>query len=322
MNDMVFDLHCDTALALLGDDLKPCSRLRNNLGHIDLTRGASLAGYAQCFAMFTFPGFAQRFHRPVTEVFQAMVSNLLRELEENRDLICQVFHPGQLRENLEQGKLSAILTLEGPAGIDYDPGRLEELYRLGFRMSTLGWNEDNPLVGSHLTGGGLTARGREYVRRCQELGILVDVSHVSDRGFWDILDITQAPIVASHSNLRSLCPSSRNLTDEMYRELAATGGTAGVNLYWDFVREHDATLDAAADHILRMLELTGRDTHISLGGDLDGCDPLVQGFSGVQDYPKLADVLLERGVPEQTIGNIYWNNAVGVMERAVRNHQK
>ncbi len=322
MNEPVFDLHCDTALALLREDLTPGSRLRENLLHIDLNRGKTLPGYAQCFAMFTYPGFVERFHRPVTEVFGAMVSNFQRELEENRDIIRQVFHPSQLRENREQGIISAILTLEGPAGIAYDPGRLEELYQLGFRISTLGWNEDNALVGSHRTGGGLTARGKEYVRRCQELGILVDVSHVSDRGFWDILDITQAPIVASHSNLRSICGSSRNLTEEMYRALAATSGTAGINLYSEFVKEADPTLEDVADHILRMLDLVGTDTHISLGGDLDGCEALPRGFSGVEDYPKLSEILEQRGLQRQTIRNIYWNNAVGVMEHAVRNHQK
>lgn len=318
----VFDLHCDTALELIGKDLKPKASLRNNNGHIDLARAKVLGGYCQCFAMFTFPKFEEWFGRPVTTVFEAMVDNLLRELEENSDLIAQARNTGDVEANLTAGKMSAILTLEGPAGIGYDPARLEELYRRGFRISTLGWNEQNSLVGSHYTGGGLTDRGREYVRECQRLGILVDVSHISDEGFWDIMKITEAPIVASHSNARNVYGHSRNLTDDMFRAICETGGTAGMNLYADFLGEKDVTLDTVCDHIFHLLELDPSGAHISLGGDLDGCEQLPDGFCGVDSYNALADRLNERGLDEKIIRNIYWHNTMGVMDRAVRIHKK
>ena len=320
----VFDLHCDTALELIGKDLKPKAPLKKNNGHIDLERAKELGGYCQCFALFTFPKFDEWFGHPVTQVFEAMVGNLLRELEMNSDTIAQARNTAEIEANLASGKMSAVLTLEGPAGIGYDPARLEELYDRGFRISTLGWNEHNCLVGSHHTGGGLTDRGREYVKECQRLGILVDVSHISDEGFWDILEITQAPIVATHSNARSVCGVSRNLTDDMFRAIAQTGGTAGINLYAGFLGtdEKAITLDDACDHVFRFLELDPSGSHISLGGDLDGCDPLPQGFTGVDCYNALADRLLERGLDEKTIRNIYWHNTMGVMDRAVRINQK
>ncbi len=322
MSYAVFDLHCDTALAL-SERAGECYRgLRRNNCHIDLTRAGALGGYVQCFAMFTFPGFEEWFHKPVTEVFDGMLSNLETELEKNADLIAKARTTAEIEANRSSGKMSAILTLEGPAGIDYDPARLEDLYARGFRISTLGWNEKNVLTGSHVTGGGLTDLGREYVRECQRLGILVDVSHISDEGFWDILDITEAPIVASHSNLRSVCGHSRNLTEDMYRALAETGGTAGINLCAPFIREEYADLDAVCDHIFRMIELTCDGRHISLGGDLDGCDELPAGFDGIQSYNSMAARLLQRGLDEATLGNIFWHNAMGVMDRAVRNHQK
>ena len=112
--------------------------------------------------------------------------------------------------------MSAILTLEGTAGIGYDPALLEDLHAIGFRISSLGWNESNPLTGSHKTGGGLTDQGREFVKEAQRLGILVDVSHISDEGFWDMMDVTNAPIIATHSNSRAVWNDSRNLTDEMF----------------------------------------------------------------------------------------------------------
>ena len=221
----VFDLHCDTALAL-SERAEQYTSLRSNHRHVDLTRAGELGGYCQCFAMFTTPDFDQWFGKPVTEVFDVMLSNLEKELELNSDTIARAGTAAEIEANHAAGKMSAILTLEGPAGIDFDAGRLEELYDRGFRISTLGWNEKNILTGSHRTGGGLTDAGREYVRECQRLGILVDVSHISDEAFWDIIRITEAPIVASHSNLRSVCSHSRNLTEDMYRAIVETGGTA------------------------------------------------------------------------------------------------
>ncbi len=317
----VFDLHCDTALAL-SERSVGYTALRSNHRHVDLTRAGELGGYAQCFAMYTTPDFDKWFQKPVTEVFDNMLSNLEKEIELNSDLIAKAGSTAEIEENRKNGKMSAILTLEGPAGINFDAGRLQELYDRGFRISTLGWNEKNILTGSHVTGGGLTDAGREYVRECQRLGILVDVSHISDEAFWDIMEITTAPIVASHSNLRSVCGHSRNLTEDMYKAIVQTGGTAGINLCAPFIKESGADFDAACDHIFRMLEIDPTGAHVSLGGDLDGCDELPEGFVGIQSYNALADRLFERGLDEKTIRNIYWNNTMGVMDRAVRNHKK
>ena len=318
----VFDLHCDTALELIGKDLKPKASLRQNQGHIDLVRAKELGGWCQCFAMFTFPKFEEWFGRPVTEVFEGMVSNLLREIEDNSDLISLARTTADINRNQDEGKMSAILTLEGPAGIDYDPARVEELFNRGFRISTLGWNEHNSLVGSHHTGGGLTDRGREYVRECQRLGILVDVSHISDEGFWDIMKITEAPVIASHSNSRAVHGVSRNLTDDMFRAICETGGTAGMNLFTAFLGNDPVDLNTVCDHIFHLMELDPDGTHISLGGDLDGCDTIPAGFTGIDSYNSLADALALRGLDEKTIRNIYWHNTMGVMDRAVRINQK
>ncbi len=317
----VFDLHCDTALAL-SERANGYKSLRRNDRHVDLERAGELGGYCQCFAMFTTPDFDKWFGKPVTEVFDVMLGNLEEELVLNADIIARAGSAAEIEENRRAGKMSAILTIEGPAGINFDAGRLEELYNRGFRISTLGWNEKNILTGSNVSGGGLTDAGREYVRECQRLGILVDVSHISDEAFWDIMKITEAPVIASHSNLRSVCPHRRNLTEDMYRAICETGGTAGINLCPPFLAAQNANVDHACDHILRMLELDPTGEHISLGGDLDGCDALPDGFVGVQSYNALAQRLLERGLDEKTIRNIYWNNTMGVMDRAVRNHKK
>lgn len=313
MNFPVFDLHCDTALALLGKDLQQAGSMRKNEYHIDLERAAQLPGYAQCFACFTTP----RDNRPggttVTQLFEREMVSVLREVEINRDLISLVYSAKEIEENRKNGKMSAILTIEGPAGFGFDPALLEDLYKVGFRITTLGWNEKNVLCGSHKTGGGLTDLGKEYVFEAQRLGMLIDVSHISDEAFWDIMEITNAPVIASHSNSRAVYDVSRNLTDDMFKAICQTGGVAGLNLYPGFLGEN-ATLDTVCNHVIHWLELDG-EKHVALGGDLDGVEALPDGFAGVQDYPKLAECLLARGVSEQTVHDIFWNNAMGVIQK-------
>lgn len=313
----VFDLHCDTASELVrrriggGDDT-----LNKNTLHIDLERAAVLPGYGQCFACFTTTRQNMGIDRGPSPLvlFERQLDAIFSQVEANSDKIRLAFSGKDIQQNYEKGLMSAVMTIEGPAGFGFDPALLEDLYNVGFRISTLGWNEKNPLTGSNVTGGGLTDQGRAYVKEAQRLGMIVDVSHISDEGFWDIMDITQAPVIASHSNSRSVCDVSRNLTDDMFLAICKTGGVAGLNLYSQFVG-NDPDLNSVCDHVFRFLDLDPSGKHISLGGDLDGCDSLPRGFEGIQDYPKLAQKLLDRGLSEQTVSDIFWNNAVGVIEK-------
>lgn len=310
----VFDLHCDTASELLGKDRCSVGSLRQNALHIDLERAATLPGYAQCFACFTSPEQNLPGNITVEDMFERQLATVIRETEANSDLIRLAYSTEEINKNRKQGLMSAILTIEGPAGFGYNPEILEDLYNVGFRITTLGWNEQNPLTGSCVTGGGLTEQGREYVRQAQKVGMVVDVSHISDEGFWDIMEITQKPIIASHSNSRAVWNTPRNLTDEMYLAICSTGGTAGINLYDAFLGEN-SDLDTVCDHILHYLQMAGSDKHISLGSDLDGVERLPVGFCGVQDYDKLAQKLLQRDLKEETVENIFWNNAIGVIQK-------
>lgn len=310
----VFDLHCDSAYALLGDDFNSAGSLHKNQLHMDLERAKELGGYAQCFACFTSPLMEQWCGTSAINMFERQLASIQREVDKNKRLIAIAYGPGDVQTNLEKGKMSAILTLEGSAGFGYDPELLQDLSLIGFRMTSLTWNESNPLAGSHLTGGGLTDQGKAFVCEAQRLGMLVDVSHISDEAFWDIMEITQAPIVASHSNSRSVCEVSRNLTDDMFRAICQTGGVAGLNQCASFVGDNP-DLDKACDHVIHWLELDPEGKHIALGGDLDGCDHLTGGFDGIQGYPKLAQRLLERGLTEKLVRDIYWNNALGVMDK-------
>ena len=312
MNVSVFDLHCDTALALLGETHNEAGSLKQNTLHIDLERASKLEGYCQCFACFTTPMMTERSNLSPIVIFERELATIQREVDKNKRKISIAYKMADVEANREKGKMSAILTIEGPAGFDFDPALLEDLHRIGFRISTLGWNESNVLTGSNVTGGGLTDQGREYLREAQRLGILVDVSHISDEGFWDIMDCTQAPVIATHSNSRALCGHSRNLTDDMFRAICQTGGVAGINQYAQFLGENP-TLDTICDHIFHFLELDPTGKHIALGGDLDGCEELAQGFEGIQSYPSLAARLLERGLSQEMLQDIFWNSAINVL---------
>ena len=315
MNFPVFDLHCDTASGLVRRKAVGAEyNLKKNTLHIDLDRAAMLPGYAQCFACFTTtqqdPGI-NRGPSPLV-FFERQLDAIYSQVEANSNIIRLAFSGKDVQRNYEKGLMSAVMTIEGPAGFGYEPELLEDLYNVGFRITTLGWNEQNPLTGSNVTGGGLTEQGRAFVKEAQRLGMRIDVSHISDEGFWDIMDITQAPILATHSNSRKLCNVGRNLTDEMFSSICKTGGVVGLNLYTSFVGEKP-NLDAFCDHVFHFLELDPDGKHIALGGDLDGCETLVEGVSGIQDYPGIADRLLGRGLSEEIIADIFWNNAVGVI---------
>ena len=318
MNFPVFDLHCDTALALLGRTANEAGCLKQNTFHIDLERASKLGGYCQCFACYTTPGMQERYGVSPIVVFERELATIQREVDKNKGQIGFAYSADEVEENQTAGKMSAVLTIEGPAGFDFDPELLENLHQIGFRISTLGWNEANVLTGSHVTGGGLTDQGREYVKEAQRLGILVDVSHISDEGFWNIMDVTEAPVVATHSNSRAVCAHSRNLIDDMFRAICETGGVAGINQYAEFLG-NAPTLDTVCDHVFHFLELDPSGTHIALGGDLDGCSDFAEGFTGVESYPALANRLLQRGAGEELVRNIFWNNALNVFRRAERN---
>ncbi len=312
MSFPVFDLHCDTLSRLLGRKMESFGSLRANDCHINLTRAEKLPGYAQCFAVFTTDLWKDKSSISPVQAFERQIVQFQREMNNNPDKIAMAYSARDVIHNFEKGLMSGILTIEGPAGFDFDPALLADLSLVGFRMTTLGWNEKNALTGSNVTGGGLTEQGREYVKEAQRNQMIVDVSHISDEGFWDIMNITEKPVIASHSNSRAVHNHSRNLTDEMFLALCQTGGLAGINMYTEFLGEK-ADIETVCNHICHFMELDPTGKHIALGGDLDGCESLPAGMDGIDDYPAIATALQGRGLDDEIIRNIFWNNALGVM---------
>lgn len=304
----VFDAHCDTALELWERQ----ASLRQNSGQWDLARAAQLPGWAQFFAFCPIcsPFVAEL---GAEAVLARAYAQFLQQLEACQLPVCR--DAAQVERQLPTG--AVLLSLEGAEGIGCDPGRLEPLRLQGFTMTGLTWNYENSLAGSHMTGQGLSARGADYVRAAQQLGMLVDVSHASDEAFWQVCRMTQGPILASHSNSRAVCPESRNVTDGMYAAICETGGVVGLNFYTEFLGRGQVDFETVWHHLDHFLQLAGDDRHVALGADLDGCDSLPDGFTGVASYPALAAYLADRGLGEETLRRLYFENLMGVYRQCM-----
>ncbi len=291
----VFDLHCDTPFELYVTG----QGLEQNQGHVSLARGKLLEKYSQVYAFCVFGG-VHASTEPSQALFGRMWENFRRELEKHRLDICPE---------------KALLALEGPEAIGCDPERLPGLRQKGFFLTTLTWNRKNPLAGSHLTGEGLTGQGIAFARQAWALGMGVDVSHLSDKAFWQLAELGEGPILASHSNSRAVCGNSRNLTDDQFRAIRDRGGLVGVNLYSLFLcQDRPATLTDVCRHMEHFLDLGGENC-LALGGDLDGCDSLPQGFTGLDSYNRLGQTLQDAGFGDRLIEKIFYDNAAAFFRR-------
>ena len=304
----VLDGHCDTAVELW----RKGESLAKNSGQISLTQAAEFPAYVQFFAFCTvWIENAQTDE----ERFASAMAYFSEQLRKHSIPLCRT--SADVSAILRKGGVGAVLSIEGAEVFGCDPGRLEELAARGVRMIAPVWNAENALAGSCMTGGGLTAQGREFVRRAQRAGIIVDVSHSSERTFWDICEIAEKPIVASHSNAKAVCGHVRNLTDEQFRAICDLGGTAGLNLYAPFLNESgEASMDDVRRHLEHFLE-RGGDGHLALGGDLDGCDVLPDGMHGLRDYALLETNFENWGFGEQIVRNLFYQSLEKVVKLCI-----
>ncbi|MBP3660618.1 MAG: membrane dipeptidase, partial [Oscillospiraceae bacterium] len=284
--------------------------LKKNNCHIDLEKAAAFDAYAQIFAFCSLAGWKDG---PVTtqELLTLPLENLRREVAENADRVGFARNTGEVAALNADGKTAILLSVEGPEVFDCDPARLRGLRADGFVTMTLTWNADNALAGWHGSGKGLTDAGRDFVREAERCGILIDVSHLSERAFWELAELSSRPVLASHSNARAVWEHSRNLTDDQLRAIGRCGGTVGLNLYADFLGEHP-DFDTLRRHLDHMLECCGED-HVTLGGDLDGCDALPRGFRDLRDYAGLYDYLLAHGYDAPLLDKLYYNNLMNLL---------
>ncbi len=317
----IADMHCDTIYELLlKKERGEPARLRENDLHVDLRRMKEAGYMLQNFALFV-----NREKWPhVTKRAEEMLALYEREIERNPDLIAPAFCFEDIELNQAAGKMSAVLALEEGGILQGSRKLLEHFFEKGVRMITLTWNYPNEIGYPNMNKDlftpdvehGLTDTGRELVEAMERLGVIVDVSHLSDAGFYDVAECTGKPFVASHSNARSVCGAARNLTDSMIRILGERGGLTGLNFCPDFLtppvigKENPGTLEAAVNHARHITDMGGIDV-LGLGSDFDGIGGHRE-LPGAQAVPVLAEALGKGGFKASEIDKILSGNVLRV----------
>ncbi len=242
------------------------------------------------------------------------LDKLLASQKELAELVCT---PGDIERITDSGRCAVILAVESGAALAGDLKNVDELAGSGVKMLTLVWNGPNELGSGQKTDQGLTPFGRQAVKRMEEAGIIVDVSHLNDRGFDELCEIAERPFIATHSNLRSVCSHKRNLTEEQFKEMVSRKGLVGVNLYEQFLADdHKGDLDSMYRHVSRMLELGGEDI-IACGSDFDGAD-IDETLDTPVKFARSAEYLLTKGIPERIIDKMFFENALDFFKKNLR----
>ena len=320
----VWDLHCDTLYELRKAERagQPKSFSKNDL-MLDLERMQKSDYLLQCLACFIQLDEGTNPLQVVMEEIDVFYRILAKYPQ-----VMQVSTPQDIAALPGSGKTGVMLTIEEGACCLDSLGVLRDLYRLGVRMMTLTWNYKNGLASPNSVPGdadtvwpcapnttdGVTAKGLEFLAEMERLHMVVDVSHLSDAGFWDVYKNTKRPFAASHSNARALCGHVRNLTDEMIRAMGERGGLIGLNYCASFLdagmdREHvKSRIVDMARHAKYLMDLGGEDI-LALGSDFDGIGGDLE-IAGAEDMPKLADGLIKEGISERVVEKIFCRNAM------------
>lgn len=328
----VIDMHCDTISEIryrLGSEQE--QSLRENSLQIDLMKMKKGGYLLQNFALFVDLAAKED---PFSSVMH-LSDVFYQEMDKNKDLIRQVRCYQDIEKNSQEGIMSALLTVEEGGVCKGDLAFLRTLYRLGVRMMTLTWNYPNEIGNPNLYqediyknvvpqfdgSRGLTETGLAFLEEMERLGMIIDVSHLSDAGFLDVLQHTTKPFVASHSNARALCRHGRNLTDEMIRAIAERGGLIGLNYFGMFLEEPNkqgefaSTVKRMAEHARHIIYVGGKEC-LGLGSDFDG----ISGALEMQDcsmLPLLEKELRKQGFHESEIEGIFYKNALKLYQQVL-----
>lgn len=334
----VFDGHNDVLLRLRRDGLNSVSAFLNGeaAGHIDLPRAhrGGLAG-GLCAAFIPSPDQPRDGNgdfpapAPPHALNETLAMfRLLLAIEAKSDGALKVCRSADdIRSSIADGRFAAVFHIEGAEAIAADLDALYVLHQAGLRTLGPVWSRPNVFAygvpfrfpATPDIGPGLSDAGKDLVRACNELRIMIDLSHMNEQGFWDIAQLSKAPLVASHSNAHALSPHSRNLTDKQLDAIRDTDGLVGINfgvlfLRDDGVRNPDTSLDVLVRHIVYIADRIGIE-RVALGSDFDGTT-IPQSLGDASGLPKLIDALRAHGFDDQAIRNIAHENWIRVLERS------
>lgn len=305
----VADAHCDTLTTI-----KNSSELRKGKNHLDFERMLEYKKWLQVFAIWTSP---REGYENILKNYNEAISSIYREANEF-DKIKIITDKESLEEAHESKQIGALISVEGGEIIGDNLENIDKLYDDGIRAVTLTWNYTNKIgAGADEDDAkiGLSDFGRRVVYKLCEKKMITDVSHAAERTFWDVSEIVNCPIMASHSNSKSVCRHRRNLTDEQFLQIVGGGGYVGINFYPVFLSDSKkADILDIVRHIEHFASLGGVE-NIGLGGDFDGVDYLPEGIRGGEDVYKLADKLLSLNYGEDAVRNIMGENFYEFLKR-------
>lgn len=317
------DLHCDTLSLAFLKGKNSISVMSEDM--VDVERLYKANAMAQFCAIFMLPDDEVPPEGIVIpgddEYIEKLVQIMHNTIEENPDKIALARNVAEMEANQKAGKVSAFLTIEDGRSVDGKMEKLEKYFDMGVRLMTLTWNFDNCFGApsskdAEAMKKGLTPFGKEAVKRMEELGMLVDVSHLSDGGFYDVVDILKVPFVASHSNCRELCNHQRNLTNDMIRNLAEKGGVSGINFFGRFLNDKQESVDSRicdmVAHINHFVRYGGEDV-IAIGTDFDGITGEHFAIKSPVQMELLFEALKKEGYTERQIEKFAYGNALRVM---------
>ncbi len=309
----VVDTHADSLGAVLRGERH--LHERSDKGQLDFPRMLEGGHTLQFFSLWVEPEYKPE--RAQARLLQ-YVDAFWSEIGAHPELITPVTDLATLEQVLSQGGLGGVPSIEGAEGVGTDPAMVRILHRLGVRLMSLTWNERNALAdgaGEEPGGGGVSRAGRAIIEEMNRVNIIPDVSHIAEAGFWDVLEISTRPVIASHSNCRELAPHRRNLSDAQIRALAEQGGVQGITFVRGFLQGSE-DLDRVIDHMMHSLEVVGSDRHVGLGSDFDGVDNPVTGLEDVTALPQLAERMSARGLSDETIGRVLGYNYIDFLRKA------
>lgn len=313
----ICDCHCDTLTELYNKN----ASLYENEQHFDIKRQIALGGGLQFCAIYV-PTEVFRYQGGLryTLCLLDKYNQEIKKLHENGIDVLQV-RTAEDAGNVLKHKAATLLAIEEGGAIDGSLEALRCLYELGVRAMTLTWSNRNDIadgINEEATGSGLTLFGKQVVAEMNRLGMLVDVSHISTAGFWSVIETSTKPIIATHSNAKSLCSHPRNLNDEQIKALEQNGGLAGITFAGQFLEEdwRNACIESVYKHIDYMLNLIGNDDHIGFGSDFDGISHPPYNIQGVQDYKPLIEYL-SKYYSDETINKITHQNVINLLQKVL-----
>lgn len=317
------DMHCDTLLRTLRAD---SGLLYDNDGMQSLKLMQEAKQMCQFFAVF-FPPRREDMVPPMSpdeEFFRILCDNLHKEVEKHKDFIAIAHNYDEIKENWEKGLSSAVLTVEDGRLVNGSMETLQHFYNQGVCAIALTWNYSNCFgypnsKDATVMEKGLTKFGKESIAEMNRLGILIDVSHLSDGGFYDVAALSRKPFIASRSNCRELTPHQRNLTDDMIRVLAEHGGVSGINFCPQFVgdsKEPVSRVEDLAAHVLHFIKVGGEDC-VGIGTDFDGVEGELE-ISHPTQMSLLFETLEKKGVTPRQLDKLASGNVLRVIKEAMK----